>query len=99
MSRLTLTIDFTIGDGGEDDTFELGGTVKKEGAAEIIENWLRSQMGAGPDGTPAKQLKTYHIEIDWYPSDDRLTCWSNCGNDGLRDGLLLYVLKKLTGKE
>ena len=95
MSKLTLTIDFTIGDEDEPDTFVLGGTIKQSAAKEIIDNWLRSQMGAGVDGRPANRLKTYHIEIDWYPGNDRFRCRSNCGNDGLRDGLLLYVVKKL----
>lgn len=97
MSKLTLTIDFTIGEENEEDTFELGGTIKKEGAAEIIESWLRSQMGAGADSSEPKQRKTYHLEIDWYPSNDRFVCRSDCGNKGLRDGLLLYVLKELNG--
>lgn len=99
MSKLTLTVDFTLGDKDEEDSFELGGSIKKEAAFEIIENWLRSRMGAGPDDTKANDLKTYHIEIDWTPAGDVFTCRSDCGNKGLRDGILLYVLKKLTGKE
>jgi hypothetical protein len=99
MSKLKLTVDFTIGDAGEEDSFELGGTIKEAAASEIISNWLRSQMGEGPDGSVPNRLKTYHIEIDWDPSDDRLFCRSDCGNKGLRDGLLLYVMRKLTGKK
>ena len=98
MAKLTLTIDLTIGEGAEEDTFELGGTIKPEAAPEIISNWLRSQMGEGPDGSKPNDLKTYHVEIDWDPAGDVFTIRSNCGNKGLRDGLLIYVLKKLNGK-
>jgi len=95
MATLTLTIDFTIGEGAEEDTFVLGGTLKPEAAPEIISNWLRSVMGDGPDGSQHNPLTTYHIELDWDPANDGLICRSNCGNKGLRDGLLMYVLKKL----
>lgn len=97
MTHLTLTVDFTIGEGAEEDSFELGGTIKEEAAPEIISNWLRSQMGEGPDTSEPVRRKTYRVEIDWNPRGDVFTCRSNCGNKGLRDGLLLYVLKKLEG--
>lgn len=95
MSHLTLTVDFTIGEGGEEDTFELGGTIKESAAPEIISNWLRSQMGEGPDKSEADRRNSYHIEIDWNPHGDVFTCRSDCGNKGLRDGLLMHVLKEL----
>lgn len=99
MAKLTLTVTFTIGENGDDDAFELGGNIKPEAAPEIISTWLRSQMGAGPDASPANDQTTYHIEIDWNPDGDVFACRSDCGNKGLRDGLLIYVLKKLTNKE
>jgi hypothetical protein len=99
MAVLTLTIDFTIGDNGNKDRFVLGGSIKPEGAVTIIETWLHSVMGDGPDGSDENKLQTYHIEIDWRPSDDNLTIRSNCGNKGLRDGILMYVLKELTKDE
>jgi len=100
MAKLTLTVEFTIGEeDASGDSFKLGGDIKPGRRVDIIEHWLRSQMGAGPDKRPANNQNTYHIEIDWNPDGDVFTCRSDCGNKGLRDGILLYVLKKLTGKE
>ncbi len=95
MTHLTLTVDFTIGEDGGDDRFEFGGTLKEEAAYDVISAWLLSQMGTGPDSKEHNKQTTYHIEIDWDPDNDKLTCRSDCGNKGLRDGLLLYVQKKL----
>jgi hypothetical protein len=95
VAHLTLTVDFTIGEGAEIDRFELGGTLREDAAYDVISAWLLSQMGTGPDGSDPNKKQTYHIEIDWDPSDDRLVCRSDCGHKGLRDGLLLYIQKKL----
>jgi len=79
MAHLTLVVDFTIGEDDEEDTFKLGGSVKKEAAPEIIEAWLRSQMGAGADSSEANCKNTYRIEINWDPTNDAFVCHSDCG--------------------
>jgi len=98
MTKLTLIIDFTIGEDAEPDKFELGGDVKAEAASNLIQAWLVSQISAGVDSREPNKYQSYHIELDWEPSHDKFTARSNCGNDGLRDGLLLHVLKELTKK-
>jgi hypothetical protein len=90
MDPLTLTIDFTIGDGNTEDRFKLGGSIKPEMAHDVIAAWLSSQVGAGPDGSTPNRKDSYHIEIDWNPDGDKLTCRSDCGYEGLLDGILMH---------
>jgi hypothetical protein len=77
------------------DKFEMRGDVNQDGARELVETFLRGQIGAGKDkGEPAKR-KVYAIQLRWYPTDDRIEVNSNTGNKSLRDGLLLNYLRSL----
>ena len=92
---MKLVIDYTLGERGEKDSVEIGGDIRKDKAADIIAEWIRTQMGEGEDRSPSHNRKTYHIEIDLDLSNDSMRATHDCGNKGLRDGILLRVLKKL----
>lgn len=89
--KLTLGIKFDI----NKDKVEFYGNINEDGMEAIITNWIQGQIGKGKDNTPANQRDVYNIEIDWYPEDDRLVCRHNCGNKGLREGILMRVLQDL----
>ena len=59
---------------------------------EIVELWLRQQIGAGKDNSPVAQHDVYRIEILCDFSYDKMNCVHNCENKGLRDGILLHYL-------
>ena len=76
--------------------FKISGDCNNEGSSEIIENWIRSQIGAGKDESKPDIRKVYTIQIWCNLSDDSFSIKSNCGNKSLRDGILIHALKSLS---
>ncbi len=74
------------------DTFSVEGNAKDP--KKIVEDFIRTQVGAGEDKAEANKLDSYVISIALDPSFDTFTATSNCGNKGLRDGILMHFLKK-----
>lgn len=88
---LYFNVAFTI----ETGKFEIDSNIKPEHQAEIVSNFLRNQMGAGKDKSTPNKLDVYHIKLELDLSDDSFGSLHDCGNKGLRDGILLEVLGKL----
>lgn len=61
---------------------------------KIVGEFLRSQIGKGVDNTKANDLVVYNISIYLNLSDDSFTCTDNCGNKGLREGILMTYIKE-----
>jgi len=78
----------------KDNKFETFGNLKKKAMMELVEEFLRLQMGQGEDLVPPRDLATYTIKLEWYPENDGITVVSNTGNRGLRDGILMEFLKR-----
>jgi DNA-dependent RNA polymerase auxiliary subunit epsilon len=91
IEYLTLDITYNI----PQDKFVLGGTVDPKKAHSILEAFLYLQMGDGVDSRKAVEQEEYHINIRWYPHRDRFQCYSDTGNRGLRDGILMHILGKI----
>jgi len=91
MSRLYLNIRYTV----EADTFETESNIKPAHRAEVLEGFLRCQIGKGEDATPAEEREVYTIKIQLDLTDDTYYVEHDCGNKGLRDGILMRVLKDL----
>jgi len=89
--KLTVGIMYNPETGG----CEAYGDANIQGTQEIISLWLESRVGSGKDTSPGIERDVYEIEIDWYPENDRLTCRHNCGNSGLREGILMAAMKDL----
>lgn len=92
LKYLTLDILYDL----KKDKFETRGDVNEEGRRELVESFLRGQIGAGKDESKVNQREIYIIQLRWYPSDDRIEADSNTGNKSLRDGLLINYLRSLT---
>lgn len=92
IEYLTLDVLYDL----KKDKFQTRGDVNQEGAREIVETFLRGQIGAGKDESKVNQREIYRIQLRWYPYDDRIEADSNTGNKSLRDGLLLSYLRSLT---
>lgn len=69
--------------------------VKREKIGDLITDFLRDQMGKGKDERKAAELDVYNIALDIDLTDDTFYCCSDCGNDGLRDGILYLALQTL----
>ena len=91
MDFLEMKITYNV----KENTFNIDGTVKKEKYAEVIEEYLRGQLGAGEDKSPAIERDEYHITIKLYLEEDRFVIESDTGNKGLREGILIDVLNRL----
>jgi len=89
MHDIEVTVTYNIKDGA----FEVTGNAKNPKG--IIDNFLRIQMGAGVDNTPANRVDIYNISIYLDLSEDIFTSTHNCGNKGLRDGILMEVSRRL----
>ena len=93
LEHLTMEIAYDI----KKSTFKISSDMKEKAYPEIIEGFIRSQIGAGRDTSKPNELDVYHITLKWYPEDDTITASSDTGNKGLREGILLDVLKQLEG--
>lgn len=92
MSGDYLTIDIIYPLEGK---FELKGDVNREGQIEIIDGFLRNQIGKGEDKKQSNKQDIYHISLKWFPRDDTIQVSDDTGNKGLRDGILMDVLNKI----
>jgi hypothetical protein len=79
------------------DEVDISGDVTEQGAREIIEAFLRAQMGQGEDTSRAEERDVYTIEIKWDVEGDNFRSKHDCGNKGLREGILSRVLSELAG--
>jgi len=66
--------------------------IKREHWGEILTGFLRSQMGKGEDKALAVERDQYEITIQLDVSTDTFYVKHDCGNKGLRDGILMEVL-------
>ena len=94
IDYLVLDIKYDI----KKDSFEVSGDVNKEGQEEIVDTFLRGQMGKGEDKSKANERYVYHIQMKWYPQNDDIEVQYDTGNKGLRDGILMHYLSSLNKK-
>ena len=91
MSALMLVVEYDR----KEDKFVLDSEIKHELVAEIVSNFLRSQMGAGADDATPEKKRLYAIRLSVDLSDDSFGVTDDCFNKGLRDGILMRLLKML----
>lgn len=70
-------------------------TAKKEALSEIIENYIRSQIGSGENASKPIEREVYHIKVALNLDVDSFRVTHDCGNDGLCLGILLNLLQTL----
>ena len=93
---LHLNVTYNI----ETDECSFESDIKPERQAEVLGDFLRMQVGKGEDKTPPVELKEYRIRLTLDLADDTFRVTHDCGNLGLRDGILLHALHQLqNGKE
>lgn len=71
---------------------------KHELVANLLGEYLQSIMGAGQgkDATPPEQRDVYTITLGIELADDAWGSSHNCGNRGLRDGLILRIYQLMS---
>lgn len=88
---LFMTIVYDV----KKDDFTIESNVKPEMRGELLAEFIHSQVGAGADETPREERDVYTIKLGIDLSDDTFYVRHDCGNKGLRDGILMRVLKGL----
>lgn len=73
--------------------------IKKDLVSDFISDFIRTQIGAGEDKCKAIEIDVYHINITCDMSCDSFSCDHDTGNKGLREGILMDVVSRLTNKE
>lgn len=76
------------------DKFTISGNIKKSKYSELLGEYLRS-AGGEVDKRRPRERQIYHITLRWYPSADRFETTSDTGNKGLREGILMRILRDL----
>jgi len=80
----------------EPEKYTIETNLKGEYIEEILSDYLRSIMGAGEDNSPAEIKDVYEINIDLDLENDSFSASSNTGNKGLRDGIVMDVLDRMS---
>ena len=91
MELIKLLIDYDI----IGDEYWIGGNVKVDRVKDLLSDYLRMKMGAGVDDSEANRVDLYQIDISVDLSYDIFKCHHNCGNKGLREGILLRLISRL----
>lgn len=89
---LTIDIEYNI----KTDEHEISGDINDAGVKSVLETWIMGQVNTGKDESPAENRDVYHIQIVWYPEDDTIKCSHDCGNKGLREGILMTVFSRIS---
>lgn len=91
LEFLTMKITYQIKDG----QFSISGNLgDKNFQSELIGRFLMEEIGKGADNTKPNEQDIYNITFKWYPENDLIEVTSDTGNKGLRDGILMDVLKR-----
>lgn len=86
MSDLQIRIDYF-----KDGKYNIGGNVKEAEVPELIDTFLRGQIGKGADNSKPNKRDKYTILIKVDLNYEKFTVKDNIGNKGLRDGILMNV--------
>ena len=90
MADLFIEIKYNI----KTDIFKVNSNIKEELQKQLVSAYLRMQMGKGKDNSEAENRDEYIITIKIDLRWDVFTSKHNCGNKGLRDGILMRWVGK-----
>lgn len=93
MMKPDIVIEMTFDMKAE--TVQIRTNAKREVLGELIGDYLHAQVGTGKDPSPAIERDVYNIAIGVELNDDSWGSSHDCGNKGLREGILMRVLQLL----
>lgn len=96
ITKLFVEFNYPI---NEPDKVELKSNIKHHLVSDIICDFLQSQTGKGADSSPPQDRDIYFIRLELDLTNDSFTSFSNCGNLGLRDGILMDIIRRLPSSE
>jgi len=90
-----MTITSTITYNLKEDSYAVSGSVKKEQVQEVLEEWLRTQIGLGSDESRPNEKDIYTITIKLELNGDIFSVESDTGNKSLTTGIILALVKEI----
>jgi hypothetical protein len=91
---IVLEVEFVVA--GEIVTISTN--AKFEKVEDLLEDYLHSIVGTGKDPSPMNELDVYKITLGLQLDGDVWGTSHNCGNKGLREGILMRVLRLVSDK-
>lgn len=92
---LKLEINYNVAN----DKFDYVSNIRPELVKDIVAEFLRMQIGKGADLSESDERDSYSVSISLDLSHDHFSVSDNCGNKGLRDGILMCFIKSAIIKE
>jgi len=89
--RLFINIDYDI----KSNVFCFETDIKENKLQDTILNFLRCQIGKGEDSSVAEKHTLYRIDMVLDLTTDTFYVTHNCGNVGLREGILMLFCQRL----
>lgn len=80
----------------KDETTTIRTNAKHDKVDELLTDYLHAQVGTGKDPSPMVELDVYKITIGVELGDDSWGSGHDCGNKGLRDGIIMRILALVT---
>lgn len=91
---IVLEIDFVV----KGEIVTIATNAKFEKVEDLLEDYLMSIVGTGKDPTPMNELDSYQITLGLQLDGDIWGTTHNCGNKGLREGILMRVMRLVGDK-
>jgi len=86
---LYINLNYTLAS----DTFALVTNVADDKIVEVLSDYVRSQMGLGPDTRKANECPVYSISLGINLEKDSFHVSANTGNDSLTLGIIMKYLR------
>lgn len=78
------------------DRVQIRTNAKHDKVVDLLEDYLHACVGTGKDPAPPEEHDIYKITLGVELGEDSWGSAHNCGNKGLREGIIMRVLKMLT---
>ena len=89
-NHLFIDLEYDI----NQDTHKIRTNIRKDLVYDTLSTFLSTQIGQGADKRKANERDIYHIRIGLDLTDDIFTISDDTGNKGLRDGILLAIIRR-----
>ena len=91
MAHLIIAIEYDM----TSDEAKIRTNARREKVAELLDEYLQAVVGAGNAITPAQDHDVYRINLTLDLSNDTWLVKHNCGNKGLREGIVMATARFL----
>jgi len=81
-----------------DDQYNVSTDLNSSGVVSCLQTFLQMQIGQGADKRKPNEKLSYCIKLRVDLTDDTFYVTDDCNNHGLRDGILMCLLKKISDK-